>query len=596
MLSDKEIDWLAREGCDMIGFRPGQPVSYDLAGFDRVERHEVAPGSFPTKDAPTPAKIPLPEKAKFEDNPYLVRLGGFRRNNLFGPDEIGKLISDYGIVWNDGLGNGMLESLLINRKYGLRQSIEAPALGFTVPFTKEEWSAFQEYYPKRIAGIVSRLKEIEAVYGGPLVQRELNLSVLFCQETALSLFAAAFERNPQAVKKELITAIGCEKPIIDPKTSEERVALAKFWVFIQHKHAQVLEFQARTLRTALGSGVKIVGNNHELPPIDFEGFGRVYDYPGVAIRPTLLIDEIMLRHYTGFCVQLVRDLTKKTPLVSVRVNLLAAGCRFMPCENLIRTWYDQAIRHGAGGFYFWTRDYPSSLKENPYDGPMVGNPDPSTLPQVRWGKSLKLISKAAASKRFIQPDAEVVILVPSHSALMHRREWRKIYAAFSACSEARIYSGFVSDCEIERTDVPQRVRLIMAPSLEFVSPALMSGLEAFISRGGILITGDDNLFDIDGKSAREISGAKKIDAEFFDVFPLDSNASGESHSRLSQFLANEIDNQGIDTFSWVFDVCCSNIPLQGVPQLRNPDPNIQFDTWMYEHSSNWILPYLNKEL
>ena len=46
ILTEREIDWLALEGCDIIGFRPGAVVDYDLAGYDRVPRREVAPGSY----------------------------------------------------------------------------------------------------------------------------------------------------------------------------------------------------------------------------------------------------------------------------------------------------------------------------------------------------------------------------------------------------------------------------------------------------------------------------------------------------------------------------------------------------------------------
>ncbi len=594
-LTKKEIDWLALEDCEFIGFQEGV-VAYDLAGYDRIPRLEVTPGSFVTRDVPPPEARPTPSSAQFDDQPHLIRVAGFRRHNLYGPDQIGALLASFGIAWNDGLGNGLLESLLIDRKYGLHHSLEAPTLGFRLPFLEAEWPEFEQSYPQRMRHMATRFEEMEPIYAGPLARRQHGLCVVFCPDAPLSLFLHACERNQKGVRQELVQAIGHDAPPIEPVTSQDRATLAKFWSFLRARHARILEFEAQCIRSVLGTGTQIVGNAHELPPVDLPGFGRAYDYPGLAMRPLLVEDEVLLRHYFPYFTQLFHDLSGKPPMVSVRVNLSAAGCRFMPSASLIRLWYDQSVRHGAGGFYLWVRDYPSDVANNPYDGPTPGNPDPSTLPKVRWETQLDVLGGLARHRRFRVPPAQVAILVPSDAALVHRREWRRIYAAFAACAEARIHTRFISDRELVRSGVPTGVRLVLAPVLEFVSPGLRSALERFTRGGGTLLVTDQNCWDGDGNPAPPITDAQHVGTERFDVFPLGELASQEALTRSAEWIREKFEQCQIDDLSWVFDVSCANLPPATGSQLRAADPDVKFEAWLYEHGSDWILPYLDTEV
>ena len=97
-----------------------------------------------------------------------MRISGFRRENSFGPDEIGALVARHGIAWNDGLGNGMLESLYIDRKHGFSHTLEAPYIGFPLPFLDAEARGFAKMYAGRVSRMMQRLKELERVYGRPL--------------------------------------------------------------------------------------------------------------------------------------------------------------------------------------------------------------------------------------------------------------------------------------------------------------------------------------------------------------------------------------------------------------------------------------------
>ena len=593
MIHEKQIDRLALEGCEIIGFRPGEPAKYDLAGFDRILRREVMPGSFSVRNA-SDSVAPSPTgsvPAQFDENPYVVRIAGFRRGDLFGPDEIGRCITDHGIPWNDGLGNGMLESLLIDRKFGLRPTLEAPWMGLNLPWTEDEWIEFQRTYTGRVAQMWDRLEELRPVFGGPLAGPGESLCVVSCNQTPLSLFAAAYDRQPQAVEAELFSQIGCRQPPVIPGTHQERAALTQFWAYLRTKHAKVLRFQVQAIREVLGQDTIIAGNFHELPPTDLEAIGRILDYPSVAVRPTLLTDEVTLRYYVAFWVQLLRDISGRAPMVSVRVNLLAAGCRFIPSGPLIRSWYDQAIRHGAGGFYFWTRDYPSSLEHEPYDGPICGNPDPSALPQERWETSLQCCGQAATHRRFLPPPSEVGILMPNRSALLHRSQWGRIYAAFAACAEASIHSRFIADGQIEGEGMPPEVKLLLAPVLEFVSPELSAALTDFTASGGTLVVTEPGVRDRAGQNPTTLTGVHKIDSANFDILSQDGTGSPKALVGLAEWISEFVRSHGIEPHAWVFDISCDSLPA-AASAVGTGDSSIAFDTWMYEHSSAWILPHL----
>lgn len=592
-LTERDIDRLALDACEFIGWKSGSTVAYDPAGFDRAERIQVAPGSLHPRSADLPARpAPLPLSARFDPQPYPARIAGFQRRAIFGPDEIGKLIASYGIPWNDGLGNGLYESLRIDRKYGLKHVLEAPIYGYTLPFLPEDWAAFKHVFAQEIQRLKRDLKELEPIYGAPLAESGKRLMILWSQHYPLGLFAEAYFRNPVGVEADLLKEIGMPTPPVQPATPAERAAQARFWCLARARQVQISAYQAGALRQALGEGLQIASNPHELPPLDMEGQGRAFDYPAVAIRPLLVEDEVMLRHYIAFYTQLYHDLTGKAPMVSVRMNTSAASPRFIPRASLIHAWYNQAVRHGAGAFYFWTRDYPYYDAPGAYDGPIPGNPDPSAIAPERWQAVLDLLGKLCASQRFLPPVAEVAILVPNESALLHRPEWRRLYATFGAFCEASIHTRFISDRLIAAQGVPAGVKVLVAPALEFVSAPLRAGLEQFIGRGGSLLRMNAPLRNETGEPAPRLSGAHLLDPALFDVFPLGQPGSLARLQALAQALRERVSQAKADPQAWVFDVCVENLPASAQSLLRAPEPDLRFDPWLYEHGSPWIVPYL----
>jgi hypothetical protein len=597
ILSYEELDQLALDGCGTLGYKGGKIAQYDVAGYDRVPRREVPPASVRQLTGTPLVEKPAPAEAQFVNQPYLARIGGFRRVHLFGPNEIGRKFRAMKFVWNDGLGMGHYESLLIDRKFGLNHVFESPTFGYEMPFLDEEYGKFRQDYTVAVERMKARVQEMSAVYGEDLLKRPKGVAVIISRHTPLTLFSHALERDPEGIKNELASAIGQEMPPVSPKTPKERLVQNKFWGYIRAKHGRILKVMAEVLRSVLGSEIEeflILGNYHELPYFDMEYFGSVYDYPAVATRPLLLEDDLMLKHYNAYWVQFFHDLTGKAPIVSLRVNLSAAGCRFVPDEHLIREWYNQAIRHGAGGFYKWPRDYPMDMSA-PYDGPMTANPEPNTWPEKRWEASMASISMAATHKRFVPPAAEVGIFVPKSGALLHRQEWRRVFSAFTACAEEKIFTRFIFEPTILREGIPISVKVLLVPVLEFASEELQGVLAEFAARGGKIYLASEDILDGDAEQQVSLQGAEVFEDGLLEVFPLGGKGLPDRLAKAAEAMRKIVTEVGASDLGWVFDIGLSSLPKTDVTDLRPMDESIKFEHWMYEHGSNWLVPFINDD-
>ena len=251
-----------------------------------------------------------------------------------------------------------------------------------------------------------------------------------------------------------------------------------------------------------------------------------------------------------------------------------------------------AVRHGAGAFYFWTRDYPYSDAPGIYDGPIPGNTDSSVIAQERWRAVLDALGHLCTHQRFLPPAAEAAILVPNESALLHREEWRRLYAAFSACCEAGLHTRFISDRTIAGRGVPTGIKMIVAPALEFLSPALRGGLERFTAAGGSLLLAQPEVWDEKGDPTQPLVGSMVLESDLFEVFPIGQQGDAHRLQLLAQALRGQAERAQVDPQSWVFDVRVDNLPRSDVSLLRQPDAELRFDPWLYEHGSPWIVPYI----
>jgi hypothetical protein len=229
---------------------------------------------------------------------------------------------------------------------------------------------------------------------------------------------------------------------------------------------------------------------------------------------------------------------------------------------------------------------------DPYDGPILANPVAETLPQERWQANLSALGQLSARKRFIPPEAQVGILVPLHSAWLNRQAWRRIYATFSAAAEAKVQTRFFSDTQLEKNGLPQQIKLLLIPELEFVSAELRARLESFVQQGGMLRSVENPLFDQQAQPAPALAGVSSIDSQLVELFPLDRPAYFEALQHFAQEIRLWASKAQADPLSWVFDVTCENLPPAEQSWLREAEPSIEFRAWMYEHGSDWIYPYI----
>ena len=154
--SPDEIDALARYACETVVAEPGKVCPYDVEAFRRIERRPVPTGEYPLYEPPAAVGGPLPDSLPQEcvsNEPYHLRIGGFRRADVFGPDEAAGAISSAGIKFSDSLGEGLFEHLVLCRKYGVTPVFEAPAMGFPFPFLENELPTFERLYRRGVCGL-----------------------------------------------------------------------------------------------------------------------------------------------------------------------------------------------------------------------------------------------------------------------------------------------------------------------------------------------------------------------------------------------------------------------------------------------------------
>ena len=89
------------------------------------------------------------------------------------------IIKEAGIRYADNLGNGLFESLLLCRKYGISPTLEAPALGFKLPFLHGELPEFEKMYRKIVRRMKSNIAMIESILKYELIGRKNQVWILW---------------------------------------------------------------------------------------------------------------------------------------------------------------------------------------------------------------------------------------------------------------------------------------------------------------------------------------------------------------------------------------------------------------------------------
>ena len=88
--TSEELNSIALAGCESLVADPGTVMAYDVEAYERVYRQPVDEGNYPyfnqTEPFVKPRDIVVPQQCA-TDSAYLLRLGGFQRQDIFGPGE-----------------------------------------------------------------------------------------------------------------------------------------------------------------------------------------------------------------------------------------------------------------------------------------------------------------------------------------------------------------------------------------------------------------------------------------------------------------------------------------------------------------------------
>lgn len=525
-------------------------AQFDVAGFDRVYRIETPPGTFKAwnKEIPAPLRSFGPKPEYTLNDTYKTRIGGFDRRDMFSPDRIGKILSEYGVHYNNGSGNNLLESLMISKKYGLQYFFYAPDLRrddtevpqengsmegvdyvpsnlgisrFELPFVKEDMPLYEKKYTAELEYFKERLEEFSCLFAkeGGLIERNFKddpdyFWALFTQGDLrpVDFFLQNASRDYDRVNAEFKSRYGFDLPLYDKITGPvPKARRIKMWRWVFEKFSEVGKLRADIFRRVISGRGILATNVHFAEIVDYERFAETFDYPGVAIRPMLSDKKLAWEYLMGFGTRFAADLTGKVPMVSVRINIPGSGARIIPTPATIEYWHSQAVQNGTVGFYLWVNDYPAS--EGAYRGPFMGNPDQSTLPDQRWRTSLKIAQKLSQTRVFVPPPAETAILVPLDSCYVGNYGWKRTFSAYIELVKAKVWCNFVSDQEIfEGTKALSQYKTIYVPFMDFAEAKVAEALLEYVRNGGTIISCDPRIFEynLDGESSagyrRELFG------------------------------------------------------------------------------------------
>ncbi|HWB55047.1 MAG TPA: hypothetical protein VG722_12670 [Tepidisphaeraceae bacterium] len=608
----QQIDRLAFNQCETVVAAPGSVMAYDVEFYDRVERRKLlahAPDYF-NPSAKRRRRVPAQILTKHVANSrYLLRLGGFRRDTVFGPDAAASEIAAAGIQYADSIGNGLFEHLLLCRKHGIIPAFEAPAMEMPLPFLDREMVVFAKMYRRHIEEMRDCLLLAEKIYGHKIVNRPGQPWTLWLAISPLALFLTSMQRNPRETSGELKSAAGICRLDASVRTPKDRARQAGAWRFIRRQHMRILKIMSETLRDMVAADGLIVGNMHTLPPVDYELMGEAFDLPGLAVRPGYVKDPWLREPYVGYAVRLFSDLCNRRPLVSIRANITAAGTYCVAGKNAISAWYDEALRLGAGGFYVWPVDYP--MGGVGYRGAMAGNPDASLRGPERWESLLKNCQALASRRQFTPPVAEVGILVPYD--VLDRDGWKKIMETFIELRTARIWSRLIPARAAEREESALfHLKLLIIPCLPLASGELINRLNQHVRSGGTVAIPSlpVGIHDLDGAVQPGLCGLTREDASSPEhmfgsgrvVLPPEPTMgraiqfTDRSYhlSRTAAHWKKIAAKSMLNDLSWIFEITADDLPPADPASdvAPPPDPAVRLRHYMYEHSSDWIFPHL----
>lgn len=497
-------------------------VDYDFAAYRKSERIDIPFGQYRAWDHPYE-----PNTGRFQfqpqyrlDQPYFTRTGGVKRGTFFSPDSIGRIYRNHFLLWADGLGNTLHESLKISGKYGLNHYFYAPDYdpyreapqGPVLPFTDAETAEYARAFLAELDYMRGFLAEVQPLYYRTWVDNPDQLWMLFTgiDTSPLGLFLLAAERDYDALNAEFKGRYGFDLPLrgdhdlSDPMDVVRRI---KLWEYMREQHGRVTQVRSEQFRKAVAGRGKLASNIHMATQVDYEWYGKNFDHPGVAIRPILQEGELVWKYYMGYGTRLTNDLTDKIPLVSPRINLASSGARIVPTPSTTKYWFSQVVQNGAVGFYNWLKDYPADESDpTSYGGLIYGHPDPSARGKERWNTSLELAKTLAQAHVFTPPPSEFGIFVNIEDASV-QDGWYNVFSAYVELTEAEVWNTFVSSTELRnRSESLDRYKVLVVPKITYAYRTVVEQIKSFARSGGTVVISDPQAFsyDMDGKALADV--------------------------------------------------------------------------------------------
>jgi hypothetical protein len=478
------------------------PRWVDYCGYDFAYRLNRPFGTSPAWDYfPPVVERKLKSRPEYTlDQTYRSRIGGMRRMDVFGPDEIGHELSRYKVLDSDGPGNNEYENNMISKKYGLRRTIYLPRVDMLqfCPFLEQWEKEYLDLYGEKLDSLKRVLRGWPEFRGKkPLDDPEIiYLLFLSGDMEPLEYFLCGVERDYRAVASKFKDQFGFNLPmqemLINPRECAQRI---KFWLWVKSEYGKAIRKKAELVREKIPRGL-LVGNIHFECWLDYERLAEAYDWAGTSVRPTLLPrdDDLGRLYWMGYGTRLFNDLTDKAHMISVRSNTLGGGPRVVPSAAALTYWHNQAIQNGCVGFYIWVNEFPAY--PGAYGGICYGNPDKSTLPKIRWNTHMRVSKQLGQTKVFNPPKAKTVTLVSQATcALNELGGWKRVFSSYIELCRAKVWNGFVSDQEIwEDSESLEQYKIIYIPSMIFEKEIVIKKILDYVKEGGTLICGDPRVF------------------------------------------------------------------------------------------------------
>jgi hypothetical protein len=495
VLYTKAVDKLAEDGLYVFDAYQTSFTRYDVSGYRRIRRTETSFGQYKPLDLKEEAmKHVKPRRNCRLRVPYLFLLTGFRRGRMFAADEIGRTLASAGIGYADGPGNGLLESSMITRKYGIRSIFQVPDGCSTRHYLDDELHELSHEFGKALDSEIDFLRKLGRITGADYLADPHMLWVLVEHDNLnpFGLFVANYRRIPKRIAKTFKAETGHKLTFRNPRTNKDRLVRAEFWAFVRHRYDVVQATKAVELRKRF-RGI-VTSNVHFDSIVQYGEWGEVYDIPCVGIRPAIANDPDVWNHWVGYATRLVADATQKAPIVSIRTNLGAAGTKKVPTAATTEYWHSQAVRNGVRGFAFWTLDFPGDTRDSRnYLGMIPANPDPSTRPQERWNSLLAVASTLNKSRVFIPPRSDMGIFVNLFGSSV--KHWRHVFATYCLLAIRKVFCNFITDENIMTKKIQLGdFKLVIIPELAVVRSAVIRALEQYAEKGGHVLVA--NAYDM----------------------------------------------------------------------------------------------------